>query len=99
MKKLLKIEKGRGYYLDKNDEYVLITELSVDRLKQIIEIVFKGDDTLFDAYDDNLVHNAADKIIYNKVATKLKNVQDNREEIILSINSEFATIKAKYMLD
>ncbi|NLA52716.1 MAG: hypothetical protein GX860_11465 [Alcaligenaceae bacterium] len=99
MKKLLKIEDGRGYYLDEKDDYVLITELSVDRLKQIIEIVFKEDETIFDAYDDKLVHNAADKIIYNKVATKLKNVQDNREEIISSINSEFATLKTKYVLD
>ena len=99
MKKLLKIENGRGYYLDEKGDYVLITELSVDGLKQIIEVVFKEEETLFDAYDDNLVHNAADKIIYNKVAAKLKNVQDNREEIISSINSEFATLKTKYALD
>lgn len=99
MKKLLKIENGRGYYLDDKDDYVSITELSVDRLKQLIEIVFKEDEFLFDAYDDNLVHNAADKIIYSKVAAKLKNVQDNRDEIVLTINSEFATLKSKYGLD
>ncbi len=41
MIKLLKIDGGRGYFLNEKDEYILITELSVDRLKQLRRIVTK----------------------------------------------------------
>lgn len=99
MKKLLKIDKGRGYFLSENDEYAVITELSVERLKQIIKLVFEEKDSQFDPYDENAVHNAADKIIYSKIYTKLKNIATNRDEIVSKITAEFSSLKSKYKLD
>lgn len=99
MKKLLKIEKGRGYFINENDEYVLITELTPENLKNIIEIVFKEKDSHFDTFDESTVHNAADRIIYSKIFTKLKNIEAKREEIVSNISAEFSSLKDKYKLD
>lgn len=99
MSKLLKIENGRGYFLLENGAYAVITEISVERLKQILELVFNEQNSQFDTYDENSVHNAADKIIYSRIYTKLKNIEVNRDEIVNRISSEFSSLKSKYMID
>lgn len=98
MKKILKIEHGRGYFLNEKNDYTVVTELSANRLKQILEIIFNEEDASFDQYDDNLIHNAADKIIYSKVATKLNNIQEERNEIERQVKSEFSEMISKYNL-
>ncbi len=99
MKKILKIENGRGLFLNEEGEYSVITELSHKQLRELLELVFNEKNSDFDLYDDNLVHNAADKIIYSKVVAKLKNIKDHHDEIVHTVTSGFSDLKSKYRLD
>ena len=99
MKKILKIEKGRGYFLDENNEYKVVTELSSLRLKEILEKVFYNEDIEFDLFEESTVHNAADRIIYSAVVTKMINLKSRRDEILHTIDSEFSVLKERYKID
>ena len=98
MSKILKICKGRGLYLNSKGEYEYINTINANDLTRIFTIVFDEDQYTFDEYDENVLHNAADRIIYEKITTKLSNLIDNKQQLKMDVNKEFQELVIKHGL-
>lgn len=75
--KYFKIEKGKGYFLNLENEFIEIDKITKDDL---LNLSAKAIDSefLFDVYDENNLHNKAHQIIYKNLIEKFSGLLDNR---------------------
>ncbi|RJG15651.1 hypothetical protein [Massilia cavernae] len=77
--KILKIERGNGYYLSGADLYIEIDKITKDHLLELINATLEHEVT-FDAYDEQSLHNQAQRIVYKNILEKLQDLASRRQE-------------------
>ncbi len=78
--KLLKIENHCGQFLGDNGAYETVDKISKEDLLRLVNYALDEDEVEFDAYDENLVHNHAQQVIYKSVVRKLSSLRERRQE-------------------
>lgn len=68
--KYLKIEDGKGYFLNNEGEYMEIDTIDKDSILILLSNALENDSFEMDDMKDNTIHNEADKIIYSKLYYK-----------------------------
>jgi hypothetical protein len=76
--KILKIERGNGYYVSGTDQYIEIDKISKDHLLNLINTTLEHEVT-FDVYDEESLHNQAHRIVYKNILEKLQDLALRRE--------------------
>lgn len=77
--KILKIERGNGFYLSGADQYIEIDKITKDHLLELINATLEHEVT-FDAYDEQSLHNQAQRIVYRNILEKLQDLASRRQE-------------------
>ena len=80
--KLLMIDEGKGYFLGEDSEHQPIDRLAKEDLLRMVNQTLNEDDILFDAYDEDSLHNQAHQIIYKAVYSKLHSLRERRSEFV-----------------
>ncbi len=77
--KILKIEEGKGHYSFDGDEWNPIDEINKDGLMQLLNL-FLDSDVEIDDYDETILTNQAQQIIYKSIFEKFKSLQENKSK-------------------
>jgi Na+-transporting NADH:ubiquinone oxidoreductase subunit NqrA len=77
--KILKIERGNGYYLSAAGQYTEIDKITKEHLLELINTTLDHEVT-FAAYDEQSLHNQAQRIIYRNILEKLQDLASRRQE-------------------
>ena len=97
--KILKIENGKGlYYSIKNSNYCELNNISAEEILDIVKFILdkSNSDIENDAYDETLIKNEAQKVIYNNLSIKLTNLINNKVNILEQIDNDFNDLYKKY---
>lgn len=93
--KILKIKGGKGYYLDKNGNYVEVDKVDRDSLLYLINLVIDGEVEI-EAYDESLILNKVNQIIYKEISQKILTLNANKQTLLSNIDTEYADLINKY---
>lgn len=77
--KILKIEEGKGYYSFGEDQWRPIDDINKDGLMQLLNLLLDSDVEI-DDYDETILTNQAQQIIYKSISEKFVNLQDNKSK-------------------
>lgn len=78
--KILKIEDNKGYYsLDPNSEWKPIDQISKDDLMTMLSLYLE-EDLEIDPYEEDLIQNQAQQIIYKSLFDKFSTLNDNKSK-------------------
>ena len=80
--KLLKIENGQGYYLENEESFSPINEITKEKLMMLVDIVFEKEAVELDEYDEQQIKNKAHQIVYKNIYEKLHSLRGRRQEFI-----------------
>lgn len=75
--KLLKIDKGMGYFL-KDKDYKTVDNITKEDLLNLVHASLGGD-IIIDRYDEMLIKNQAHQIIYRSICSKLIDLNNRRD--------------------
>ena len=75
--KVLKIEDGKGLFLNSKDNYVLIDEIGKDDLMFLVNLTLNNE-ILMDEFSANILKNQAHQIIYKSIYEKIKALNENK---------------------
>lgn len=82
---LLKIENNEAYFLSKNGEYKLITEISTEDIFYLLNILCDEENCILDTNnEENNIKNIAEKIIYEQLFSKFNRFLSDDKEKLLS---------------
>ncbi len=96
--KLLKIENMKGYFI-KDKEYKIIDEVSKEDIIQLLRNIYENENIELDCIDESSnmdISMPSQKIIYEKMYEKFNELIEKKEELILSVKSEFKDSYEKY---
>lgn len=94
--KILKIEDGKGYLVDKNGNFVEVDKLDRELLLNLVELVFDNDVEM-DEYNESLIPNKVQQIIYKDLYQKLSETVQNKQQQIENINLKYKDALEKYL--
>lgn len=97
--KILKIENNEGFYYSiKNNNYCKLNEINAEDILDIVKYVLdeNNDDIEIDSYDEKLINNGAQKVIYNNLSIKLNDLINNKSNILDQIKKEYEDLYKKY---
>lgn len=78
--KILKIEDNKGYFhLVTSDEWRPIDQIAKDDLMRLLNCYLEGEVEM-DAYDEALIMNQAQQIIYKSIFEKFSTLNDNKSK-------------------
>lgn len=93
--KILKINDGKGYYLDKNGNYVEVDKVDRDSLLYLINLVINSEVEI-ETYDESLILNKVHQIIYKEISQKILTLNTSKLTLLSNINTEYADLINKY---
>lgn len=76
--KHLKIEGGKGFFLNKTGQWVEIDQIGKEDLLKLLNEVIANDFEM-DEYDDSLLQNKAHQIIYKHIYSKLNELEGEKD--------------------
>lgn len=94
--KILKIDSGKGYLIDKNGNFVEVDKLDRELLLNLVELVFNNDVEM-DKFDESLIPNKVQQIIYKDLYQKLSETVQNKQQQIENINLKYKEALEKYL--
>lgn len=95
--KLLKIENKKGYFYSKElNNYLEIDRLDSNSVKNIIEYIMNYEDFEWDSYDEKLILNKAQQIVYKNLFNKLEELKKEKNVLLNEINDKYKTAIEKY---
>lgn len=95
--KCLKIDRGRGYFLGENGDYVEIDGISKEDLLRLLNIAISTDESFeLDQMDDELIKNEAHRIIYRNLSNKFLELISNRNRFIDESEAKYKEALKKY---
>lgn len=97
--KLLKTDANQGHFRDGSGKYKPIDKITKEDLLQLVSWTLSEKDVEFDAYDDNVIKNQAQQIVYKSVAQKLQNLRGRKQEFIDESERSFLKEYEKYRDD
>lgn len=81
--KCLKIENGKGLYLNENNEWIELDKINKEDLLNLLNIILDSKESVeMDPYDENQIKNPGHKIIYKNIYSKFLNAYEQREQFI-----------------
>jgi hypothetical protein len=95
--KYLKIDKSKGYYLDKNENYKEIDQINGEDIFYILDSIITKEDFEMDEYDEEKPQNQVHRIIYKELYDKFLSFKDQKEEIKNEIDNLYIEAKNKYV--
>lgn len=94
---LLKIENNVGYFYSKEiNDYLEIDKIDRESVLFIIDYIMKNDDVILDEYKKDSILNKAQEIVYQSLYIKLKELIDDKDNIINEINEKYKEAFSKY---
>jgi hypothetical protein len=75
--KVLKVEEGKGFFLNKENKYALIDEIGKDDLMFLVELTLR-DEISMDEFNTETIKNQAHQIIYKSIYEKMKALNENK---------------------
>ncbi len=93
--KILKINDGKGYYLDKNGNYVEVDKVDRDSLLYLINLVINSEVEI-ETYDESLILNKVHQIIYKEISQKILTLNTSKLTLLSNIDTEYADLINKY---
>lgn len=97
--KVLQINNNCGEYTTDGLKLNSIKDITKDDIKNIIELILFNDDIEFDEISEELkINNPVEKIIYENILNKVKNLKINKEIIISTTFNNYAELYIKYDL-
>lgn len=95
--RLLKIENNIGYfYSTEINDFLEIDKIDRDSVLFIIDYIMKNNDIVVDEYKKDIILNKAQDIVYQSLYIKLKELIDEKENIINEINEKYKEAFSKY---
>lgn len=95
--KYLKIDKSKGYYLGKNENYKEIDQINGEDIFYILDSIITKEDFEMDEYDEEKPQNQVHRIIYKELYDKFLSFKDQKEEIKNEIDNLYIEAKNKYV--
>lgn len=95
--KYLKIENNTASFWD-GGQYIPLDKLTKEYLWQLATSIMDKDDFEMDEYDENAIKNKAHQIIYHHVYDHLKQIMDNKSNIISRCQACYQEDYDKYKL-
>ncbi len=97
--KVLKISQKKASFSINGTTYSAIKDITQNDLKTIISIILYQDNIEYDSLsDENDISNPVEKIIYQNLELKIKDLLKNRNDIINDINNYYEKLYDKYDL-
>ncbi len=97
--KVLQINNNCGEYTTDGLKLNSIKDITKDDIKNIIELILFNDDIDFDEISEELkINNPVEKIIYENILNKVKNLKINKEIIISTTFNNYVELYTKYDL-
>lgn len=93
--KNLKIESNIGFFL-REAEWVDIVNITKEDLLALVKSALEDEHFEIDPYDEGLLPNPAQKIVYKHVSQQLQDIHDRREEFIEKQRSMYKESYEKY---
>ena len=93
--KILKIKDGKGYYLDKNGNYVEVDKVDRNSLLYLINLVINSEVEI-ETYYESLILNKVHQIIYKEISQKILTLKASKLTLLSNIDSEYADLINKY---
>lgn len=94
---VLKIENNSGYFYSFGEKkYVEIDKIDKESLWKLVEYILNNDGATVDQFDDLKIPNKAQKIVYKEISTKLKELLNQKSNIISNIESKYKKALDKY---
>lgn len=97
--KLLKIENNIGQYSVDGTDYREIQDISKEDILVLVNKVLEDDVEIDEITDVNDIKSPAQKIIYNRIYTKLNELIASKQEILDKNQKIFADAYAKYKFE
>lgn len=97
---LLKINDHKAEFYNNEKEYKEISIIKKEDIFFLLEYIYKNDDYTFDEPQkegDKQILSPSDKIIYDRLYKKFKEVSDKKEEVIELVKAEYKEAYEKYM--
>lgn len=93
--KNLKIESNKGLFL-RGTEWVDVVNITKEDLLALVKSALDDEDFEVDPYDEGMLPNPAQKIVYKHVSQQLQDIHDRREEFIERRRSIYKESYDKY---
>lgn len=77
--KLLKIEENDGLFLDEEEDFTPIDEITKEDLIRLVNLTL-AKEVEFDEFNAEALNNQAHQIIYKSIVEKLVGLRDRRQE-------------------
>lgn len=99
--KILKIENGIGMYYTKEEKYASIDMIGKEDIIYLMEIIVNEENIEIEESneEDKKINNIAQKIIYDQICVKFKEIYDIKESIIQESNEKYKEVFKKYIED
>ena len=97
--KKFKIENNGVTFLSREGKYLPIDQINKSELLFLINELVDSDDFEMDEFDDNLIKNAAHKIIYKSIYNKFIELSENKDSFREQYNNLFEDALNKYKKD
>jgi len=76
--KLLKIDQNSGFFRDSAGVYLPINQVTKEDLLHLVSLTLEDAACSFDEYDEKLVKNEAQRVIYKSIHQKLVDLKSRR---------------------
>ena len=99
--KILKIENGIGMYYTKEEKYTSIDMIGKEDIIYLMEIIVNEENIEIEESneEDKKINNIAQKIIYDQIYIKFKEIYNIKESIIQESNEKYKEVFKKYIED
>lgn len=99
--KILKIENRIGMYYTKEEKYASIDMIGKEDIIYLMEIIVNEENIEIEESneEDKKINNIAQKIIYDQIYVKFKEIYDIKESIIQESNEKYKEVFKKYLED
>ena len=97
--KVLQINNNCGEYTINGTNLNSIKDITKEDIKKIIELILFNDDIEYDEISEEVkINNPVEKIIYENILNKIKNLESNKSTIISTTFNNYAELYEKYNL-
>ena len=97
--KVLQINNNCGEYTIDGSKLNSIKDITKEDIKKIIELILFNDNIEFDEIsEEDKINNPVEKIIYENILNKVKNLEANKSAIISTTFNNYAELYEKYDL-
>lgn len=94
--KILEIKNSNGYfYCEKSTDWKPIDQIDKESLMCLLDAFIEKDVTM-DAFDEKLIKNQAQQIIYKSVFEKFSNLTDNKNKFVDESERTYLAALQKY---